>query len=739
MNTLLAPGAGSDKALQHVGRVKGGREDQIRKILIAIRRRIWLIMAVGFVVFALIFLMSMSATPKYTATASIILDPRKEQVTNVTQVLSGLPAESNVVDTEVEVLRSRQLANRVVAKLKLDQDPEFNAALRPPGLKRRVLGMITGRKDTKTPTASDRALQHELVINAVENGFKVSRSGLTYVINASFTSEEPAKAALIANTFADRYMLAQYEAKFDATKQANDWLNEQLGGLRDQVQEAEAAVEQYRSANGLLSASGATLTEQEISSYNQADSTARAQVAEAEAALSTARQQLARGSTGEDVGEALDSPVIQDLRKKRADLTARMADVQVRYGPRHPDTIKVQTELTDINSQIQSEIQRIVSNLEARVQVSRNRAGSIRGDLSNARGVLVSNNTASVRLRELERHADAVRSLYESFLKRFTETSSGSSVAQTDARVISKAEIPTGASSPNLALNLAIGLMLGAIAGAFAAYIAEYMTAGLSTADEVERELEAPYLGFIPLLASVARNKTATPIDYIVDDPLSVYAEAFRNLRAAIDESRTDLRVKVIAITSSLPGEGKTTTAIALGRSLANASENVVIVDCDLRRRGVSKVLKMDAEVGLVEVLNGSAKLEEALKVDSSGVMILPASRTGMPVKGQFNGSAVDDLFAELRERFDYVLIDTPPVLAVADARILAPRADAVVFLAQWRKTPEKAIRTALKVLAGSGAYLSGVALTQMDLKQQSRFGYGDPSYYYGDYKSYLS
>ena len=718
-------------------------EVDLHRLIAAFRRRLRLFLAVAAVIFVAVAIFTLQTTPKFTAVSNVMLDPRKETVTNVQDVLSGLPPDSAVVDTEVEVLKSRQLAERVVDTLKLEKDPEFNKKLRKPGPIQMVVGGVATLFKAASPDGRPSQLEaqreHEAVVDEVLDHLRVNRSGLTYVINVSFSSTSPVKAAQIANTFADRYLTEQLEARFDATRQANQWLNERLSQLKVQVQDAEAAVAQYKIANNLMSASGATLTEQEISNYNQQVADARAKLAEDEARLNTARQQLARGSSGDDLGEALGSQVIQKLREQRVEISGRVADLSGRYGPRHPEMLKAQRELADIDSQIEAEIQRIISNLQARVEVSRERVGSIQGSLSTARGALAGNNRASVRLNELERNAEAVRTLYESFLNRFKETSAQNGGETTDARIVSRAKIPTGPSAPNVPLNLALGLVLGLGAGLGAAALAEALDAGVATAEEVERRLDVPHLGSIPLLSSVSKDRSS-PVDQVVDKPLSSFSEAFRNLRAAIVQSRVGAPVKVIAVTSALPGEGKTTTSVCLGRSMAAGGAKVVVVDCDLRRRSINDLLGFEPQAGLLELLNGQASLDEVLqKDDRTDALFLPLSTSRFTPKDVFDAPAMDRLLEELRRRFDFVVLDTAPVLPVADARVLTPKADAVVFLTRWRKTPEKAISSGLKIIAASGAHISGVALSQVDMKQQARYGYGDATYYYGEYKKYYA
>jgi exopolysaccharide transport family protein len=684
-----------------------------------------------------------------------MIDTRKHDVTNVNEVLSGLPDDSSVVDTEVEILKSRSLAGRVAQSLKLDQDPEFNPKLKKPSLIQNILegpanavhALFKASAPQQSVNANAAAAELESrrtlegVVDSLLKRLTVRRSGLTYVIGINFESVDPTKAALIANAFADDYLLEQLDAKFEATKQASTWLQDRLGELRGQVEQAETAEAQYRAANGLMSAVGSNLTEQEISNLNQQLALAQANEAEEDAKVRTAKQQLANGSNGEDLGAALDSEVIKGLRAQRAQVSANLADLQTKYGNRHPEVQRVQRQLADIDAQIQLEINRNISNLDAQTQVARQRVASIQGSLNKARGTLAGDNEAAVKLNELDRNANAVRTLYESFLDRFKQTTSEQGMEESDARVVSHAKIPTSPSYPQKGLNVLLGLMIGILLGIGAIFVAEALDSGVATSEDVERFFNVPSLGSVPLLSSIeTRENGLSPTEVIVEKPLSGFAEAFRNLRTSMIYSRVDKPVRVVAVASALPGEGKTTTAFCLGRTMAMSGSSAVVVDCDLRRRNINRLLGDEPQVGLMEVLAGAATLDEALVFDRvSGAWFLPLARSTFTPKDLFGGAAMNNLLVELKKRFEFVVLDTAPVIPVADTRSLAPKADAIVLLAQWRKTPRKAVQTAIDLLRSVGADVSGVALTQVDVREQAKYGYGDAGYYYQAYRKYYA
>ena len=694
----------------------------LRNLINIFRRRVRLFGGVALLVFLAALLVTARATPRYTAQAQVMLNVRQSQVLDSQQVLSNLPAETGVVDSEVEVLQSRDLARQVAEVLRLENDPEFNWVLREPGGLGAFIAKVQGKALPRpTPPTTPEAIQlgRERAASALRGGLTVQRMGLTYIIGVNFTSLNPEKSARIANAFAGQYIANQVSDKGGANRQANTFLEARLNQLRGEVQSAEAAVEAYRSANNLLTSSGATLTEQEVSTYNQQLATAQADQAVEEARLRAARSQLARGSTGGDVGEALQSSVVGQLRGQRSTVAARVADLQARYGPEWPALLRARQELAAIDGQIQAEIQRVISNLEARVQVARDRTASLQSTLGRTRGTLASNNAASVRLNELERNAQSVRTLYEGLLERYQETTNQSGNETADSRLLQ-----------------ALGCGLAAVV------LVELMDDGLITSEDVQRRLGLPMLGTVPLMMSIAdrKDRRMAPTEYLLNRPLSAFAESFRTLRTSIMYAKLGSSAKVVVVTSALPGEGKTTTAVCLAISAAQAGLKVVIVDCDIRRRNVSRLLGVDADHGLLDVLDGSMTLADVLlKGEASGAWVLPTAKRDFTPREVFNTPEMAALLSRLREDFDMVILDTAPVLAVAETRVLASQADAVMFLTRWRKTPAKAAEAALRSLEQSDATVAGAVLTQVDMQEQARYGYGDPGYYYTAYKGYYT
>ena len=697
----------------------GGPERGLLDVLHTYRRHLPLFLLVLGLIFGAMALYTLTRTPKYSATASLLISPHKAEV-GADKGSTNDPTTDATVDTQVEVLKSRGLAETVVDRLHLEREADF-APVAHPG------------KLVMTPQ-----IRRTLAVDRVQLGLGVKRVAQTYLLQVSFADRSRRRAAAVANAYVDAFVRNSLDVKLAASGSTNRLLDNQLQSLRGNVETAEAAVGRYKSAHDLLSVQGHTLAEQEIPALDQEVATARAAQAESEARLGTARRQLARGSDGGDVGEALTSPVIQELRRQRAEVSRKGAELEGRYGPRYPARLDAEHQLADTDQQIKTEVGRLVSNLEAQNEVAAHRTASLTGSLGLVRGELSSGEAASVKLNELQRQADAARTLYESVLTRAGETGAQQATTEADARVSSYATLPAVSSSPNVPINLLVGLLLGLGAGVAAVVVRQGLQTGLGTLEDVEQQLGVPYLGGLPTTgSSLRRLKGSTPADAVVEQPLSPFTEAYRGLSAAL--LRGDGRaVRTIAVTSSLPGEGKTTTAVCFARVLALAGRRVVLVDCDLRRPRIAKVMGIEGERGWTDVVAGALPLDKALVADpKTPAKVLPLGRRGG--QSSLESKALYDLLDQLGRDFDVVVLDAPPVLPIVDTRLLAQKVDATVLLVRWRRTPLKAVEMSLHLLRGLGVEVTGVALTRVDLRAQASSGYGDPAHYFKEYREYMT
>lgn len=696
-------------------------------------RRLWLFVAVAVLVFSAVILLTMQQTPVYEAEASVLIEPRKTGVVDIASVVSGLPADTNTIDTEVLILGARSTAEEVVRRLGLQLDPEFvGSAAVVDGAKRKGSAPLGQTSEAMVDTAVD----------AVLKVLTVRREGNTYIINVTAKSPNPEKAARIANTFIEAYFAKQLAVKNNANRDAGEWLNMRMTELRSEAESADGAVQRYKIANGLMSAQGSTMAEQEVSTLNQQIAAANQGLAEKEAQLSAARTQMQRGGAGADIGGVLGSNTISTLRAQEAMATQQLADLTTRYGPLYPDVQKSRNQLAAIQSQLQSETTRIISSLEAQVDVARQGLNSLSRSQNRARGSLASNNSAQVGLMELERRAEANRAVYEAFLNRSKETTAQEGLQQADARVLARAQVPAWPVSPNVPLAGMFGLAAGLALGFIAIAIAEYLDSSIQTGTDVESKFGVRYAGAVPTLKSTLKKggKNKLPYDYLVDQPFSAFSESLRSLRTFLLFPATGEKPRVIVLSSALPREGKSVTSMCLARTIAMAGSKVVLIDCDMRRHGLTDISGVTGTPDIGLVLAGEATLEQAIYKDSkTEARIIGAVTPSTDHRDLFSTPAFDALLEDLKAEYEVVLIDTAPVLAVAETRVIAAKADAVLMLAHWRKTPFKATDSAIDLLLEAGCNLVGLALTQVNLKQQAATGYGDRYYYYKAYAKYYT
>lgn len=711
-NNTIPPGSAGSAADE-------ARLIDLRSIGATLRQRQWPILvtvAIALVLTAIAY----TLTPKrFSANATIALDRRVDDLVGQQNSNAELPLDSPSVDTAVQVLTSPKLAGEVVDALKLADVAGF------------------GRKDDDTPAASPAAARQR-AIGTVRSNLVVKRTGLSYAINVSYSGADPQRTAAIVNQVVDQYIKDQRTGKEGVRNEQTTLLRDRLVGLRRDVINAEQAVANYRARTNLIDVEkDSTAVQQEISVLNTQLATAEAERAAAQARLSAARTTGAGGSE--------ETNALRSLRDQRAQLGVQRADLAGRYGPLHPDLARIDSQIADLDRTIRTESGRARANLAAEAAVANGRVAAVRSALSAAEGGLTAGNAASVQLAELVRNADSARGLYQAFLDRYRQSVAGQGTDQSNAYVISHALVPGAPDSPSLPLFAVGGLLAGLLAAGALVLVLELLESGLKTRHEFEAQLGIPVLGAVPDLATVPGAHTRPrdpmgPADYLIENEGSVFGEAFRSIRTALRIGHSDQRVRSLAVTSALPNEGKTTTSICLARSAALAGHKVVLVDCDVRRRASSRSMANEVQSGLIDVLKGTASLDQALVQDTaSGAFILAQSSQAPADYDLIASRAMQTLIDELAGQFDLVVLDTAPVLPLAEARAIAGMADGVLMVARWRKTPAQAVSLALDLLGRAGAHVQGAAMTMVDLKAQSRGQRNDEMAYYKQFKAYYT
>jgi capsular exopolysaccharide synthesis family protein len=722
---------------------EAGEELDLRELFLKLSRRRKAIAGIFFLVVVMTALYLYQATPRYTAQALLTLDLRKSKVVNIEDVLSGLSANDSVLGTEMDILRSSYLLEKVLDKLQLDKNPHFNPALVAEDDKsvlRKFREWLRGlwflSSDTGvSPEEQEKRLRLSIV-SALQNNLVVEHRKQSNTISVSYTSLDPKEAAKVINTLADLYLTDQLEAKFEATRRANEWLAKRLENLRQEVQTAEQAVTDMRERNDMIKAGSTTLFEQHISDINAQLIQARLKKSRAEARLSQAREVMNRPGGIESLDKVLDSKTIQELRSVESTLRRKKAELSQRYGAKHPQMIQVEAEMKDLQSKIKEEANRILESLENEVQVARAEEQTLMRSLDNLRKEAGQVMDAEIQVRELERQATSARTLYENFLNRFQETREQDDLARPDARIISRAEVPLGPSHPKKKMILALGIVGGLMLGVMGALLLEALDRGFRTGDQVEKFTGQPLLGSIPLL----EKNQGVPSDYVITKPFSSLTESLRAIRTAIQLSNVDHPPKTIMATSALPSEGKTSFCTSLAKMAAVSKTKTLVIDADLRRPSLAKLFPdLKPEKKLEDILQEANNLKEAIAVDpKTGLhLIMAHGHISSSVGELLSSQRMKQLLEKLKEHYELIILDTPPIMGVSDAWTLATQIDALVFLVRWAETPRETVQAALRHMDQLGIEVSGMVLSMVNVRQQSKYGYGGYGYYYGKYKKY--
>jgi len=718
--------------------------------LIGIARRRWKVLAAAVLSITLLAtLIVFQMTPLYSATSSVAINTQKTQIVNVEQVVGGIAPDLAGMETQATILRSSTLMGKLIDKLKLYNDPEFSDAARKQIAASKPSFDITdpsswfaSGKDQVSLALPPRslppaaaALERSRLIKAVSSSISVKIQPRSYVLTITATSRDPAKAALMANTLAEAFISDQIETKYDATRRAGAWLEGRVAELKSAALSADQQVSAYRAATGLVGgAGGTTVDSQQMSEINSALIMARVARAEKAAQLGQIRRLTESGAGLDASTGTLESPLIQNLRQQEAEVLRKLSELKTTYAAQHPKIINANAELRDLREKIAVEVKKIGQSTANELAVASAREAALAGSLASARGRTGASGIAEVRLRELERQADAAKTLYENFLNRFKETREQVGIQTPDARIVAQANVPLNAAYPNKTNTVMAALLISFLIGIGCVFLIERLENTIRNADALENLTGLPLLSLVP----AEKLTDGAPEDVVIENPLSQTAEGLRTLRNALSLIDVDKPPRVIMITSSLPGEGKTFLSSTFVRSALDGYSRVLLIDADLRRPRVHKVFGLANEAGLAEVVSGSARLEDVVHRDPrSNVEILTAGRRSPSPMDLLRSNQMADFVKRVQGIYDLVVIDTPPFAPLADAQIVAKLVDKIVLVVRWGETPVPVLRNVITQMARLKVPVAGTVLTQVDMQRYASYGYGEYGYYYHRYGSY--
>lgn len=678
-----------------------------------IRRRLPIMAIIFGVIVSLTFLWVIAQPRGYTAEATIALDTRRVNVQEIPNFVTGVTLDFPIVRTEVQVLQSWPLASKVIQSLNMAEHPEYgNNRLGTLGRLAKSFKFPDFIQAWFAPPPAAPLSMDELVGRFSRN-LTVMTDGRSYVIRVQFRSGDPALAAAVANRLVALYLSGQEEERVQTVKRINGWLNERAEELRAQVRRSEIAVQQFRQQNNLAELKGATVSQQQISDLSNQLILASAERAEKEARFRQIQQGRSSGNIA-SLAEVMNSPLIARLREQEAQVIRREAELNDRYGEKHPTMIAVRAERDDLRRKIDAEIGKIAQAIGAEADIARAREASLRGNLDALRRQAAQANPAEVRLRELERDVDANRAVLDAFLTRIQEGATQENFVNPFARVVNPAQMPKSADQPRSGLILMIASVIAAALAFIIAVLIDTFDRTARSTEQLEREVGITCLGLVPRAGALAR--LGNRADLVLNQRTGAFAEAIRSMRAALTVSAIGAPPKVVLVTSAAPGEGKSLIALSLARSAALDGARVLLIDCDFRAPAIARALKVPGTHGLDDLLIHGQSGHSPIRTDqASGLHFIPTEPAPQKAQELLGGRLFAGLLTEVRRHYDLIILDCPPVTAVADSLLIAQQADATLLVAQWRRTKTHLLTRAVRRLAQSHSRAVALVLNRID------------------------
>lgn len=706
----------------------------------------------------------LSATPLYTSSTRILYDQTQGKVVDELTDISGVFGDQSEFESQLELIKSERIANKVVDSLKLHLNDQFldegqsgiGAIITTVKSAFDVMRWFSDAELTQAEIDDRKRAAAEIL----KDNVSASRIKRTYIIQLSYRSESPQRARQIAQSFAKSYLDDQLDSKYDATRRASEWLQTRIAELKDQSLQADLAVQRFKAENELVDAGGTgqNLAEARLSGANAQLIVAKGKVAERKAQYDKLNAAIEAGDLSVAVDASLDSQIITSMREKYLDLSKQQAEFSAKLGAKHIKVINLRSEMAEYQRLMFEELRRIRDSSKGEYEIAIEQEKTLRANLAQMVSETASTNKVQVKLRELEREAATYKALLENFLQKYQESIQQQSFPVNDARIIEQAKVPGGPSHPRKGMSLAVALIFGGMIGTGIGAFREFRERFFRTGDQIRDILNLEFLGLIPKILpdnswatrqSKAEDMNVQAVrhsngisNYVVKQPLSSFAEALRGAKVAADISLETKKGKVLGTISCLPGEGKSTVSSNLAQLLAMQGSSTLLIDGDMRNPGLTRAIARHAKYGLVDVLLGDASLEEAVMYDPEQpqLHILPAviktriSHTSDLLTSQH----MLKLLSNAKERFDYIIVDLPPVAPVVDVKAFASRIDAFILVVEWGKTS----RSLVKSIMDSNPFIRekalGVVLNKAEMDQMKLYrAYGSSDYYYSQYSSY--
>ena len=705
--------------------------------------RKWSIIALTLVVAMVTVLIVLSLTPIYRATATMLIGLKQPNVVSIEKIY-GLEGSGNeYLQTQLELFKTRSLAERVVKELNLTTHPEFDPRqAKAPLLD--VKGWLKGidvhklipgdfPQDLEVEAGTIEEEIFDSVVKDFMERITIEPQGRSQLIRVQVDMADPRMAANAANRLAQGFIESQLEASMDISATASSWMTSRLGELRIKLKAAETKLQAFREKENLVDVDGvATISAAELAATSNRMVDARSNRAEAES-LYQQVQSMKSGGWRQlaTVSAVLGDPLIQQFKTNEAAAKSKVDELSKRYGARHPTLESAQTELAAAEASLRGQVEQVVAAIERNYRLAVANEGSLRSSVNENRAQIQNISRKEFQLREYQREVDSNRALYDTFLTRLKETAATSDLESVNAIIVDKAAVPDTSIKPNKKLIVVLATFLAALVGVGLSILLEMLNNTFKEPSDVENKLNLPVLGILPLI----KNKQRKEIVHLFDsDTDQAFSESIRTIRTSMVLAGLNKGHKVIVITSPLPGEGKSVIASNLAIALGHV-EKVLLIDADMRRPTLAKNFDFTVGTpGLANVIAGTASLKESIR-QVSGIDMLSAGAVPPNPLELLSSERFATLIERLKTVYDRIVIDSPPTQAVSDALMLGTKADSLIYVI---KSEDTAISLAVKgvgQLLQNNVPITGVVLNQVDMQKAAKHGYNYGGYY--DYYGY--
>jgi succinoglycan biosynthesis transport protein ExoP len=705
---------------------------------VIVKRR-WVVLSCLLIVFSTVAIGTLKQKPVYQGKVLVEINPEQPNVLNFKEVLqiSSVDVDS-YRETQYKVLQSRTLAERVTKALQLYRNPEFYRGRMLFGLIEKDPETIPSPADSSPPDPSMDAYRNS--VKHFQDLVEVSPVRRSNLVEVSFDSQDPKLAARVANQLASDYIDQNLQVKWDETVKASEWLSGQLVGLKAKLEKSEDALQSYAQANSILFVEEKqNLVNARLKQLQEEYTKAQADRFQKESLYN-----LVQVGKVQDLPGFLSNKLIQDLAVRLAELERDYSQLTATVKPDYPKAVALKKQIDTLQASLDRQKKALAQNIVDEYRSALANEKYLAQALEQQKKEVNEIAEKSIQYNILKREVDTSKQLYEGLLQRLKEAQVSAGLKASNVRIVDAAEVPKRPVKPRVLLNLAFGVILGLGLGVGLAFFQEYLDDTLKTPDEVEQLVRLPALGVIPLFSPDGTSKASEgKLIFIAHRPqegrpLAIQTdpavlEAFRSLRTSILLSANPVP-KIILITSALPGEGKTTMTVNLAAMLASLGSRVAVVDCDMRRPACHRATGVPNEPGFVQCLTGRVELRDAiLPVPGvANLSVIPCGPIPPNPAELLSSPLAGELMRRLRADFDYVILDSPPLLSVADARILSTVSDAVALVVRAYETSYDVVRRARSLLYDAGARILGVALNDVDFRREG-YGYG----YWGKYYRY--